>query len=129
MIDLDELERKARGATPGPWRHKSGEAAVYCDRGRDWRDPQIARTRTYPEDNPNVISVHSMTVGKREREVDNADFIAAIDPDVTIALIARIRELEAGLTEAVRYIGLAQDPKDDALVCSDFRVLVAKGIP
>lgn len=94
MIDLNELERLALAATPGPWRCDR-KAAVYCDRGRDWRDPEVARTRTYPEDNKNVISVHFMTVGKLEREIDNAMFIAAAHPDVVLALIARIRELEA----------------------------------
>lgn len=95
MMDLDELERKAKRA-------KS------ADPDMPWFDEEF-----------DIADIDQI----------DAEHIAANSPESTLAMIARIRELEAGLTEAVRYIGLAQDPKDDALVCSDFRVLVAKGIP
>ena len=69
-LDLDELERKATAASTGHWmRGTDGWDVVVRTETRDW---PIART-----------------IGGFD-----ADYIAANSPPVTLALIARIRELE-----------------------------------
>jgi len=80
-IDLDEHERIARAAKPGPWQW-----------GRDGRyiGGLYAATRT-------VISLDSGSMWSTA--FDDTAHIAANSPDVTLALIARIRELEHALAE------------------------------
>lgn len=80
-VDLDELERKARAATPGPWA---------------WRDDRLygpARVVDYgmgPErDDVLIIETDS---GVYPPESPDAEHIAANSPDVTLALVARVRE-------------------------------------
>lgn len=77
-IDLEELVRKARGASPGNWRVGTDDGMTGTSILREDLDADLYQVadRASPED-----AVH----------------IAANSPPVTLALVARIRELEAGL--------------------------------
>lgn len=79
MINLDEIERRANAATPGPWGHEMGAVLSIPTGGR-----------------------FVASVGKQC--MNDAPFIAAARTDVP-ALIARVRELEDRLsdTEDRRY--------------------------
>ena len=77
MIDLDELMRLHEAATPGPWEHKIDDAFT-----------------TIHTIEPSVASYVSPA---------NAAYIVAACNAVP-ELVARIRELEAELYEAVGYI-------------------------
>lgn len=82
-IDLDDLERKARAATTGPW---------------SWDDKD-----GYIVDPGGLVAFGEPThEGNHRIEIsdENATHIAANSPPVTLALIARIRELEGALREA-----------------------------
>ena len=72
-MNLDELERKARAATPGPW-----------------ADDGCTVTHGHPMDQI-VDYVYSR---------DDAAFIAAASPDVVLELVRRVREGERLLGEA-----------------------------
>ena len=98
-LDLDELERKATAASTGHWM-----------RGVDGRDV-VARTET--RDWPIARTIGGF----------DADYIAANSPPVTLALIARIRELE---DVATRYAGsLERESYDEQ--AAEIRAIVDKG--
>jgi hypothetical protein len=77
-MNLDELERRANAATPGPWRDRHQVCSEVWGQAPDSQtcSMQIAR------------------VGHAQFDVLNAAFIAAARTDVP-ALVARVRELEA----------------------------------
>jgi len=77
-MNLDEIERRANAATPGPWRDKHQVCSEVWGQAPDSQtcSMQIAR------------------VGHAQFDALNAAFIAAARTDVP-ALIARVRELEA----------------------------------
>jgi len=81
MIDLDEIERRANAATPGPWRDRHQVCSEVWGQAPDSQtcSMQIAR------------------VGHAQFDVFNAAFIASARTDVP-ALIARVRELENEVT-------------------------------
>jgi hypothetical protein len=74
-MDLDELERLAREATPGPWR----------------ADQEFGYVHPSNDRNVLVCTFHDELV----RDTDGADaaYIAAVSPDVVLALVAEIRAL------------------------------------
>lgn len=76
---LDHLEAVAKAATPGPWTVAEDlEGYVYAGDGE--------------------------TVAMDEREgVADVEHIATFDPPTALALIARVRELEAALDKALGY--------------------------
>jgi len=74
MIDLTQLETLAQAATPGPW-------------------------TTVPTSIPNESLLQigaQVSFGSRSIQLSTQDatFIAACSPDVVLALVARVRELE-----------------------------------
>ncbi len=77
MTDLNELERLARAATPGPWKACDG------------RGPGVAVFWDAPEQDDNFVFYDE--TGGRHRD---AAYIAAASPNVVLQLIARVRELE-----------------------------------
>lgn len=88
---LDEIEAKAKAATDGPWRFEAQDSGGCClvepDRG--------SMGATYP----------STLTGKPLNAVANAVHITRLDPPTTLALVARIRELEGevnSLEDAMR---------------------------
>jgi hypothetical protein len=72
-LDLDDLERQARAATPGPW-HCPTDGAVRNTKGA-W-------------------------IAEAYFDINDAIYIAANSPDVTLALIAALREARAELAVA-----------------------------
>lgn len=75
-LDLAELERLARGATPGPW---------------SWHAKQ-----TVDGDSWAVFDSHDHALAMNtDGWVLDAEFIAATGPDTVLALVARLREAEA----------------------------------
>ena len=96
-IDLDELERKARlcfAASADPWETETidtrGRMPDYCS--------AFAIVKTDNEEQ--IADAYTDTPWGDRQCLDHAAHIAANSPPVTIALVARIRELEAGLREA-----------------------------
>lgn len=97
-IDLDALERIAQAATPGPW--EAGDVWVFTD-------------PIYPDDRrlSNVLGMkyadEERAHAEHARGLRNAEHIAAFDPSTVLALIARVRELEAivndGGNQAAKY--------------------------
>ena len=76
-IDIDELERLARRATPGPW-------MVNDDKGSRW-------VETFGDD---IICKVSKDSHKREQFDANSKLIAAANPTTILELIKRLRDAE-----------------------------------
>lgn len=81
-IDLDDLARLARAATPGPWKKCSANNDD-CPCRTVWSVPL--------DDAPFCLAETGPGQGTR---VEDWCHIAANSPPVTLALVARIRELE-----------------------------------
>lgn len=81
-IDLDELERLAKAATPGPWRMVALSSHYGVTHG-DYRFPTVVYAHEGWDGYGNGSSR------------PNADYIAAANPATVLALIARVREAEA----------------------------------
>ncbi len=86
---LDELEAKAKAATPGPWRWDADHEPLDGPGQGGYGSDHVLFAAPCGTQNSYVV-------------VDDPDarHIAANSPDVTLALVARIRALEAGLREA-----------------------------
>ena len=86
MIDLDTLERLAHAATPGPYRR-------YID--IDNNAISVTRWTTGPHGGHVAVTLAKMPVpGKyltQEQINANGNFIAALSPDVVLALIEMTR--------------------------------------
>lgn len=78
---LRTLKAKAEAATPGPWFHQEDEVMEDC---------AIADRIVGPYLGEQVCQVYVDS----ENEIANADFIAAFNPQVALALIERIEKLE-----------------------------------
>lgn len=85
-IDVDELEAKAKAATPGPWEQTYG----YGDSGHN---NNVIFGREQP--NQYVCRIVSGRGNGGEPESHaNAAYIAALNPSVALALIARLKAAE-----------------------------------
>ncbi len=83
MLNLDDIEAKARAATPGKWRCLSSpieEAEEHVGYAA------IARTHEHNGD-------YDQDEAAQDAAVDDARFIAAMSPDVALAMVAEIRRL------------------------------------
>ena len=91
-MNLDEIERRANAATPGPWRDQHHECFEVWGQAPDSQtcSMQIAR------------------IGRAQFDAGNAAFIAAARADVP-ALIARVRELEAECAALRRELARLMD--------------------
>lgn len=122
-INLDELERKARVARPGPWQWygntKVNEVYLATVNGGRVFVMDFVRwgmTGAQPRFQVDSAMVTLSELGKQEHPLGpkfevpyrrqfvgighpDAQHIAANSPDVTLALIDRIRELEEALSE------------------------------
>jgi hypothetical protein len=79
MTDLDELERLAKAATPGPWEYREADgSAAVCHRG-GW--------------------VEAILPGSPQENSDAA-YCAAANPATILALTAEVRRLRADLDGA-----------------------------
>ena len=96
MLDLDAIEKTAREATPGPWE-------IYQDDESDGLEIRTALDGDVDSDTGQHIVVGGILIafmGDMLHEDANAAHIASNSPDVTLALVARIRELEGALALA-----------------------------
>lgn len=91
-LDLDELERKAKAATPGQWQYRVP--------GRDCIDAVLVEN----EDGRQIADTYDNTTWPEQECVANGEHIAANSPPVTLTLIARIRELGAAVLDGARTI-------------------------
>ena len=101
MIDLDELERLAKAATPGPW-HKQG-FDVYAWQGK--RRQFVARTAPVVVSNRDFMS----------RNMNDPAYIVAACNAVP-ELIARVRELQAKIAN-LKEIRLLVEQEMEAEKC------------
>lgn len=140
-VDLDELERKARAARPGPWAWfgNSKTYDVYLATVRDGRVfvmdfVRWGMTNAQPRFQIDRRMVALGELAKSESELGpkfevpyrrdfvgirhpDAEHIAANDPSTTLALIARIRELEALATHVIRdYVRNVDEAEWHALI-------------
>lgn len=93
-VDIAELERLARAATPGPWWH-----GKYYDRV----------TRTADGDGSDSIA---HVYGGRGQN-DNAAYIAAASPATILALVEEVREMREAL---VALRNMTTDPRRVAII-------------
>lgn len=98
-VDIEELEKLAKAATPGPW---------------EWENPETDNPRAEGEWNSALRTVEEfpshygpLSKGILHAELDSNDnmdadaaFIAAANPQAILALISEKRALERDLTEA-----------------------------
>ncbi len=106
-IDLDNLERRARAVRYEEWIANADPAAVMtmaCD----------------------LIAGFDRTPWSPDEDDTNAEHIAANSPPVTLALIARIRELESGLRDAIAcHEGVREQPVGRS---APWHALIEKGV-
>ena len=125
MKDYSELIRLAEAATPGPWIglnmvNLDGSAMSADDIGeyvkncvkktameQAVKDDRFLFISTNGEDQPDICHVGNGPMGPA-----NAAFIAAANPQVVLALIARVKELEAALR-------LAEKSEHDHMNCDE----------
>ena len=85
MIDLKELKRLAEGATQGVW---------YRDSFKDRDFPQIVANKT---DVIYQVNESSHTRIRKEKVIDNANYIAAANPSTILQLIKEHQEMREAL--------------------------------
>ena len=93
-MNLDELERLAKAATPGPWCVKYGEwiiPAAHADRGIGGADDPVIDREQYAQYFCHIPKEH------RHRSVYEQDalrgYIAACSPDTVLRLVRAARAL------------------------------------
>lgn len=91
MSDLDELERLAKAATPGPW-EVDGDGRDIC--GFAGRLGAANGEPPYEITENNGFMRNSMAA--------DAAFISAANPTVVLELVRRLRAAEAGNAECAR---------------------------
>jgi hypothetical protein len=120
-IDVDELERLARAASPGPWTiGGTGDREVWCatypvagvTQGA-WGEsyPSLRLTGT-PPDITAVAYLAQVTLGEVEPTLAaaNQQYIAAVHPAALLELIALLRQAQnppSWRTKLADYIGLS----------------------
>jgi len=93
-LNLDALAEKANAATPGPWL----VAPEVCG-------PE--GMGVYNEDGGPICEVGDPYPRGKNHPTENMRYIAAFSPDVALALIARIRQLEGDLTKLGQLLDAA----------------------
>lgn len=88
-LDLEDLERKTRAATPGPWSTEKPPKENGWQLGVVIGATMAGRVYAQPPGGQMPLA--------------DLEYIAAIGPDVALALIARIRELDEALNDALAY--------------------------
>lgn len=99
-VSLDDLERLAKQATPGPWlRH--GPTEHHWDWAKVWTANSIlleVNVHAYADVDA-FRKAHEFGTPEYKRGPEqpaaNADFVAACDPQTILSLIARVRAAEA----------------------------------
>lgn len=118
-IDLDELERKARAATGGEWK-----AEIVTGMPRD-NEPIMAMVVS--DGVQQIADCYDNTPCSDKQSEANAQHVAANGPPVTLALIARIRELEAALDSAIHTWNRSDEFDTHEAFRGDMLVILEKG--
>lgn len=113
--DLSRLESLAREATPGPW-HEFGLSVVSCDVPQDV-DHKIYRGFNKPDYGGKFLLCESVV------HEPTLAYIAAANPAAVLALIERVRELEARL-EAIRDECDGKEDADDGIPNTAMRCMM-----
>lgn len=109
MTDLNELKAKAEAATPGPWRVEDSpwmdDFAHWedCDRAKqvwaqneDGEDEEMLECNDRANHPGELTGPFTVDVGDYYALSEaNADYIAAVSPDVVLKLIAEVERLRA----------------------------------
>lgn len=115
-VNLEELERLARAATPGPWVRESLEPRTY---GLDWVDgPDRRKLAVCGDVIGNGTHGYCEIVGCDEIAA-NAAYIAAANPAAVLAVIAAHKEALAQL-ETARSVADDAIRMIEALVLQEF---------
>jgi hypothetical protein len=125
-MDLDELERLARMATPGPWREcRASRGGCVC--GLVWA-PDGEHTVAHCGNNEEDGIVRAPATIKA-----TAAYIAAVSPDVVLALVAEIRALRVTAAEREVVVNEIRDAArewrgaPDAPYAAELREALADG--
>lgn len=95
-IDLDELERLAKAATPGPWRWWTSCSFRRLSSDATGLDGDVLHAVTHVDGVADVIGTEA-----------TKEFIAAANPSTVLALVERLREAENALRGAASFVQLA----------------------
>lgn len=96
-LDLGALKALAEKATPGPWVVTGGDNNLY---GVDAQDDYV-------------------TLSDSTLPVSDAEFIAAANPEVVLALIERVQAAEAVIAEVTEAWWSGTEPGDDGILYTD----------
>ena len=108
MIDLDELEKLARAATPGPWTALPDK--TYPDRDRCVGIVGPPERNAYDELEPvRLVETDSAFYPPRMKD---AAFIAAANPQVVLELISNQRLLAADRDGLYQQVGAEMKSED-----------------
>ena len=97
-LNLNELERLANAATPGPWSWTSNEGWSYPQ--TQVKTEQGTKIARFVDAAPQFCC----TVGEARQEWKNAAFIAAANPAVVLDLVRRLRACTSALEVARAHI-------------------------
>lgn len=125
-LDLDDIERKARAATGGEWAADRVPGMPRAD------EPILAVVVSMEIDDrgrqQQVADCYDNTHCSDHQNAANAAHIAANSPPVTLALIARIRELEAEVDRAADLLEAGSDRGARRSWAAGLRESVEKGV-
>lgn len=127
---LDDLLAKATAATPGPWQRRNGFDVFGEDGGVSAEGVEAAEDDGWQIADCNAgvtytVKYETATLSPFEVQ-HNAEYIAAANPDVVLALINEITTLSRALDEAIAQFDYSDNPAWRA----DFRdrmIKMAKG--
>lgn len=112
-LDLDAIEAAARAATPGPWEHQPA-----------FFDNAVTQNRClYGASVKGPFYIGSYE--DRGFSDEDAAYIAALSPDVALALVARVRELEAALRQIAHEVAENGHCGEAGVGCPDCDALAA----
>ncbi len=108
-VDLDKLEALAKAATPGPWYpratdddHWMNARFVSTKAGAGWQHDN--RRLMSPDENVSdevvaitLLQMPALACHASEQWDETTEYIAALSPDVALALVAEVRELRKAL--------------------------------
>lgn len=95
-IDLNELKRIARRATPGPWEWEPPS-------GEDWPEDDESLVTTWSEDDgcpKSVVSGWGYDASGTNAEPQDRAFIATFNPEAVLALLDRLERAESAIERA-----------------------------
>lgn len=95
MIDLEELERLAKAATPGPW--EASDYGSYDGQSEAWYVDTTSKQADIYSDEGGIAANH----WDADRGKHDMQFVAAANPATILALTAEVRRLRAALSTPI----------------------------